>query len=40
VVREGVGEEGRKDPYIVCTYELKKKEKLNIPTKTFIQNSC
>jgi hypothetical protein len=27
-VREGVGEEGRNDPNIVCIYELKKKQKL------------
>jgi hypothetical protein len=26
VVREGVGEGGRNDPNIVCTYELKKKK--------------
>jgi hypothetical protein len=25
-VREGVGGEGRNDPNIVCTYELKKKK--------------
>jgi hypothetical protein len=28
-VREGVEEEGRNDPNIVCTYEFKKKENLN-----------
>jgi hypothetical protein len=27
-VGEGVGERGRNDPNIVCTYELKKKKRL------------
>jgi hypothetical protein len=27
VIRKGMGEGGRNDPNIVCTYELKKKNK-------------